>query len=954
MKSSNWVFRLSIVVIFISIALYGFFPLSSGGKKIIEKGNVKYLSNTIVIKFIETVKAAANKRVELPSSLSNTMMAFGMKTSQALFPEKTFERNSDLGKMVEIEFYTDADPFYVASKLKNDKNIEWVEPRFVYETTYVPNDPSYPTQQYGLTKIEAELAWDINKGDTSVVVGIVDTGVDWDHPDLAANIWRNWGEIPDNGIDDDGNGYIDDIRGWDFGGLVGIPDNDPVEDKPEHGTHVAGIASAVTDNGVGVASIGFNSRIMPVKTAQDDQRNSQGQAYIVYGYEGIVYAADNGAQVINCSWGGGGFSMFGQAVIDYAISKGSLIVAAAGNSNSIEEFYPAAYKGVFAVASTTSTDTKSSFSNYGRYIDVSAPGTDIYNTFQNDTYATLSGTSMASPLVAGLAALTFAQFPSYNPIQVGQQIRVNSDDLNTINPSYVDLLGYGRINAFKTLSNINSKSVRAIEVTFSDEAPGGNGDGILQPNETVSIAIKFMNYLNPTSSLTIDLEKKNNYSTIVNSSFNAGSKNTLEEFNNYSNKFTFTVANNVPANTQLYFELRYADGTYSDFQWISIIANPTYATQFGNDVAMTITSKGNFGYNDYSTNQQGIGFTYLDGASLMYEGALILGTSETNISDAARGSNQSTQNKDFAIVQPFVLSIPGDVADIQGSSIINDNNAGSTKIGVTANLKSYTFTTEADKNYMILDYRFVNTNSTEISNFYSALFFDWDFADYNFDISNWDDVNKYGYVFNNKGNPNNYVGIALISSNNYGFYAIQNDGGAGSINIYDGFTDTEKWTAISNGIGRASAGPADISHVVSSGPYTIPANDTIRVAFAVLAADNKTDLDAAVAAARSKFSVITDIGDNELIKPISFNLDQNYPNPFNPTTIIKFSIPEENNVTLKVYDVIGKEVSVLINEKKSAGNYEISFDAAGLSSGVYFYKLEAGNFTSTKKMILIR
>lgn len=954
MKTSNWVFRFSVVIIFISIALYGFFPLSSGGRKVIEKGNVKYLSNTIVIKFKEDVNVVANKSVELPSALSNTMLAFGMKSSQALFPEKAFERNSDLGKMVEIEFDADADPFYVASKLKNDKNIEWAEPRFVYETTYTPNDPSYPSQQYGLTKIQAELAWDISKGDTSIVIGIIDTGVDWDHPDLAANIFRNWNEIPDNGIDDDGNGYIDDIRGWDFGGLVGIPDNDPVEDKPEHGTHVAGIASAVTDNGVGVASIGFNSKILPVKTAQDDQRNSQGQAYIVYGFEGIVYASDNGAKVINCSWGGGGFSMFGQAVIDYAISKGSLVVAAAGNSNSIEEFYPAAYKGVFSVASTTSTDAKSSFSNYGRYIDVSAPGSSIYNTYQNDTYATLSGTSMASPLVAGLAALTFAQFPAYNPIQIGQQIRVNSDDLNTINPSYVDLLGYGRINAYRTLSNVNSKSVRAVEVTFSDEAPGGNGDGIFQPNETVSVGIKFINYLNPTSSLIINLEKKNNYSTLTNSSFVAGSKNTLEEFNNYSNKYTFTVANNVPANTELFFELRYTDGTYSDFQWISIIANPTYATQFGNDVAMTITSKGNFGYNDYSTNLQGIGFTYLDGASLMFEGALILGTSATNISDAARGSNQSTQNKDFAVVQPFVLSIPGDVADIQGSSIINDNNAGSTKIGVTAYLKTYTFTSEADKNYIILDYKFINTNSTEINNFYSALFFDWDFADYSFDISSWDDTNKYGYVYNNNGNPNNYVGIALISSNSYGFYALQNDGGAGSINIYDGFTDAEKWTAISSGIGRASAGPADISHIVSGGPYNIPANDTIRVAFAVLAADNKAELDNAVAAARSKFSIITDMGDKESLKPISFNLAQNYPNPFNPATIIKFSIPEENIVILKVYDVLGKEIAVLINEKKTAGNYEISFNASGLSSGVYFYKFEAGNFTSTKKMILIR
>ncbi len=583
MKNNNSVFRLSIIIAFVSIILFGFYPGSNTGLKVIEKGNVKYLSNTIIVKLNQPLAVSGDRRVELPSSLSNKMSVFGIRSSKAVFPNKTFETNSSLGRIVVMEYDSGADPFFVASKIKNDKDVEWAEPKFVYEIFYTPNDPSYPAQQYGLTKIQADLAWDISKGDTNVIIGIVDTGVDWDHPDLAANIWMNWDEIPANGIDDDGNGFVDDIRGWDFGGLTGTPDNNPMEDRSDHGTHVAGISSAVTDNGVGVASIGFNSKIMAVKTTQDDYRSSTGP-YIVYGYEGITYAADNGCQVINCSWGGGGYSMFAQTVIDYALSKGSLVVAAAGNDNSIENHYPAAYNGVFSVASTTSTDTRSSFSNYGRYIDVSAPGSSIYDTWQNDTYATLSGTSMASPLVAGLAALTVAQFPSYNPVQIGQQIRVNSDNINAINQNYIDLLGYGRINAYKTLSNINSKSVRAIEVIFSDELPGGNDDGIFQPNETISVGVKFVNYLDPTASLSIDLEKKNNYSTPINSSFSAGSKATLEEFDNYSNKFTFTVANNVPQNTELYFELRYTDGTYSDFQWISIIANPTYATQFGNDV----------------------------------------------------------------------------------------------------------------------------------------------------------------------------------------------------------------------------------------------------------------------------------------------------------------------------------------------------------------------------------
>lgn len=946
------VFRFSVVVLFISILLFGFHPANKS-IQVIEKGNIKYLSNTIVVKFNQPVTLSIDGDVILPSSLEEAMTSFGLKSSGVVFINKAFETDSDLGRIVVLQYDSEADPYYVSSKIANHDEIEWAEPKFVYEFTFVPNDPSY-SSQYALSVINAAQAWDISQGDTSIVIGIVDTGVDWDHPDLAANIWTNWNEIPNNGIDDDGNGYIDDIRGWDFGGLNGTPDNNPMEDRPDHGTHVAGIASAVTNNGIGVASIGFKSKLMPVKVTRDDLRGPSGP-YVIFGYEGIVYAADNGAKVINCSWGGGGYSIFGQQVIDYAISKGSLVVAAAGNSNSINEFYPAAFRGVFSVASTTSSDVKSSFSNYGRYIDVSAPGTNIYNTWQNDTYATLSGTSMASPLVAGLAALTKARFPSYNPIQIREQIRVNSDNINSVNPNFTDLMGYGRINAHSTLSNVNSKSVRATEILFSDEAPGGNGDGIFQPGEIITVGVKFINYLNPTTALTVQLENRNNFSSVLNSTINFGSKNTLEEFDNFSDQFTFGIANNTPQNSTLHFQLKYSDGTYSDYQWISLIANPTYATQFGNDVAMTITSKGNLAYNDYPNNTQGVGFRYKGGNDLLFEGALILGTSATKISDAARGSNQGIQNNDFSVVQPFVLSIPGSTSDIQGSSIFNDNNAGVNKIGITSYLNSYTYSNEADKNYMILDYRFVNTNSTSIQNFFAGLFFDWDFANATSDITSWDGNLNYGYVFRNGGNPNNFVGVALISSENFGFYAIKNDSGDGGFGIYDGFADHEKWLAISNGVSKTSAGPGDISHVVSSGPYSIAANDTVRVAFAVLAADTKSELDAAVTAARNKYqSIITDV--SEFHHPVitEFYLEQNYPNPFNPITKIRWQSPVGSHHTLKIYDTLGSEVVTLVDEYRNAGRYEIDFNAQPLSSGIYFYTLQAGNYKETKKMIILR
>lgn len=944
-----------LVLISSLILLFGF-SSNNIKQEVIEKNGVLYLSNTIVVKLKDIPVANLKGEVILPQNLANTLTSFGLENATLMFPEKQSDSFSSLGRIVIINYGTSADPYFVSSKIKGSSELEWVEPKFVYQLDFIPNDPSYGSQ-YALSKISAALAWDINQGDTSIVIGIVDTGVDWDHPDLAANIWRNWDETPGNGTDDDNNGYVDDIRGWDFGGLTGTPDNDPMEDQADHGTHVAGISSAVTNNGVGVASIGFKTKLMPVKVTRNDQRGPNGP-YVIYGYEGIVYAADNNAKVINCSWGGGGYSILGQETINYALSQGSLVVAAAGNENSSGVHYPSAYDGVFSVASTTSTDSKSSFSNYGTTIDVCAPGSSIYGTWQNNTYATLSGTSMSSPLAAGLAALVFSQFPSYTALQVGEQVRVNSDNIYPQNPSYQQMLGFGRINAYNTLNNTNSKSVRALDVNFSDEAPGGDGDGILEPGETITVSATFMNYLNAVSSLQIEMEPKNSYSTMVNAIFNAGSVSGFTEFNNNSSKFSFTISASTPQNTKLNFLFNYTDGSYEDFQWISIIGNPTYATQSGNDIAMTITSKGTYAFNNYPDNTQGDGFKYMGGSNQAFEGALILGTSASNISDAARSSNQGVQNNDFSVVQPFVLRVPGYIADLEGTSKFNDNNAGISKIGLTADLVSYSFSSVPNNNFIILEYKFVNTNATTINNLYAALFFDWDLIDGSGagDQTTWDNSLNYGFIRNTTGGPSNYIGVALLSETNYGFYAIKNDGNDGGFQIYDGFDDSEKWQAISNGVSKTNAGPGDVSNVVSSGPYSIAAGDTVTVAFAVLSADDKNGLDAAVNNARTKYQeiLVTGVETDLPGVPLEFSLSQNFPNPFNPSTEIKYSVADGGFVSLKIYDILGNEVATLVNEFQNPGNYKFKFDASDLSSGIYIYKLSTSSFVDSKKMVLIK
>ena len=524
-------------------------------------------------------------------------------------------------------------------------------------------------------------------------------------------------------------------------------------------------------------------------------------------------------------------------------------------------------------------------------------------------------------------------------------------------------MGGGRINAYKAVSNTSSKAVRAVDIQISDAAPGGNGNGIVESGETITVAVKFVNYLNPTTGLTVSLASKNSYSTVTSPAFSAGAVATLDTFDNSASRFKIVVTTSAPQSATLDFMLTYSDGTYSDYQWLSIPVNPSFATQSGNNVSLTITSKGNLGFNNYSTNTQGTGLQYNKSANLLFEGSLMLATSAAKVSDNARNSIDGAAEKtNFTTVQPFPITTPGTVADVEGSTIFNDNSATS-KIGVTVNMKSYTFTDDADSSYMILRYNLANNGGAPISNLYAGLFMDFDMiaATGKGDATAYDTAGKFGYVYHPGGTPNEYIATALISSTNYGYWGLLNDGSDGGFSIYDGFSDQEKWKALSSGIGKAGAGPGDISEVVSAGAFSIPVGGSTDVAFAIAGGYSVADLRTAVAKARAKYqkSIITDVNNNKAVTPTRFNLSQNYPNPFNPTTVINYQLAKTSRVSLKVYDLLGREVSVLVDDEKPAGVYSVEFNAKSmtnstLSSGVYFYRLQAGSDISTKKMILLR
>lgn len=311
--------------------------------------------------------------------------------------------------------------------------VDFVERVPLRKLAFTPNDPD-SNGQYFLKKIQAREAWNITQGSPNIIVAVVDNSVLTSHQDLQANL----------------------VPGYD------VADNDNNPNPPPgaicgsfpcvewgHGTHCAGDVSAVTNNDIGVSGIGFNTKVMPVKSTHD----TSSADVIDMPDEGIAYAMTHGANVISLSWGGPGTAVCEQVLINAALGKGVVIVAAAGNNDSILWYYPASYKGVICVGSTDSTDIISPFSNYGPQIDVMAPGNQIFSTFayNDSSYREFTGTSMSTPIVAGLCALVLAVHPDYTPAQVKAAIIAGCDDISAENPGYAGMLGAGRINAFRTL-----------------------------------------------------------------------------------------------------------------------------------------------------------------------------------------------------------------------------------------------------------------------------------------------------------------------------------------------------------------------------------------------------------------------------------------------------------------------------------------------------------------------
>ncbi|MCG8606897.1 S8 family serine peptidase, partial [bacterium] len=370
------------------------------------------------------------------------------------------KKSAIMSRVMKLTFDPTVDLAEAIEAYRQDPNVVYVQPNYVHQIDLTPNDPNF-NRQREMKILQAEEAWDLQLAEPNVVVGVIDTGMDYNHEDLRSAIWVNTGEDLNqngqvdstdfNGVDDDGNGFVDDLHGWDFvdapsfpdGGDFQVPDNDPL-DQNGHGTSVAGLIGATGNNETGIAGIAFGCRIMNLRAGtslgfleEDDVAAA------------VVYAVENGAQIINMSFGDEVASPLLRDVMQFAYRQNCVLVASAGNSNTDKVHYPSGFAETISVGATDFEDGLAGFSNFGSSVDLVAPGVDLFTTMRENQYGPFSGTSAAAPMVSGLAALILSRTPQLSNESVKGLITSTADDLG--DEGWDLLYGAGRVNALKAL-----------------------------------------------------------------------------------------------------------------------------------------------------------------------------------------------------------------------------------------------------------------------------------------------------------------------------------------------------------------------------------------------------------------------------------------------------------------------------------------------------------------------
>jgi subtilisin family serine protease/PKD repeat protein/N-acetylneuraminic acid mutarotase len=492
----------------------------------ISQADSSALNNLLARHHIRTIRPLFDKNV-IPF-LESSHTGFGVWGRSSA---KVSLSSTELERIQILELPSGSNVMGSVAAIVADPIVEWVEPDYKAFSVGVPNDALY-SEQWALEKINAPNAWDVTTGNPAVILALLDSGLDITHPDLSNRLWSNPGEIAGNGIDDDNNGFIDDVNGWNF-----VAGTNEISDDDGHGTKVAGVAAAETNNLLGISGMCWNCRLMVVKVMQGG-----GMLYYSDIARGLAYAAAKGAQVINLSLGGySNSNMLREAI--QAASLSTIIVAASGDDNSDAQFYPAAYPEVLAVGGTSVSDSRVAFSNYGDWVDLAAPAEDLMTTFVGGTYGLASGTSFAAPLVAGTAGLVWSQHPDWSPAMVRAQI------INTARSIDDNGLGNSRIDASSAVTTRPHPALSIGEILINNDAYGRP-----TPGSAVQLKVTLNNKWADISSLSGQLSTEDTGIGFINSISEFGNI-SINEQTTSTPVFSFTISPSTGSNHAISFAL---------------------------------------------------------------------------------------------------------------------------------------------------------------------------------------------------------------------------------------------------------------------------------------------------------------------------------------------------------------------------------------------------------------
>jgi len=880
----------------------------------------------------------------------------------------------DITTIYEIKYSSEYPLDKIVKYLSSFPEVAYAEPREITQLMYTPND-TYIGNEWYVDKIQAKLAWDICKGDTNVVIGISDTGVDVFHEDLKDQIKYNWAD-PINGKDDDGDGYIDNFRGWNLVDNNENPSNTTGTSEAPHGTTVAGIADAKPDNAKGIAGVGFNCKFLPVRSFSSNMLSE-----MVFDYESIVYLADHGAKIINCSWGGTYDYQFGQDIINYAtFNKDALVVCAAGNTEKQINLYPASYDNAISVAGTTLNDQKwtpqntgsKGGSSYGFFVDAAGPAVNIYTTTIGNAYLKGAnvGTSYAAPVFSGIAGLVRSYNPTFTALQTGERVRITADNIDTIayNAPYKNLLGHGRINAYNALVDSLVPSIRLVDYSLK-----GLYHDLVRGGDTAILKGSFVNYLHKAKNITVSISDYNNYFSKIGTGRVIDSLGMMDTIRNF--ELTFSLKKSIPYDANVVLQLSYSDTSgYNDLQFVMMRANPSYLPLSANSITTSVTAVGSIGY-AFVSDIEGQGFNYKNNP-LLYTGTPGLFANPVYSSlvlakDTASVLYFRGNTSDF-IAETFPDYQNTD-STVSITSSFNGKNGNEVDFNFKINQQATSWL--KDSSFVIYEYDIINTSLSSIDSMYAGLVMDWGVSNPFANKAAVNVYNKYGYVYS--VDPNQpYVGIKVLKGDSVNHHLIEfydiykqfkpiqikkGDSLVSSVDTIkelvnpgdaDGFSNQDIFTGLTHSktsLSLCQKQADDIIQMINVKAKNIKIGDTLHVAFALFVANREQDIPAVVSRAEYRYKQ----EHNELtniIEPAQIAKLKIIPNIISGNSItISFESLQNNNCTITITNSQGQTITSLHRSVKNGNNTII---VSGIKqAGIYYASVRINDTTCTEKFI---